>query len=64
MATLGIWMTSVVGSEPIIMPCKKGGVMEKNSLFGFINSAMNIEYVYIILVGINHFMQNKLKRVD
>lgn len=50
-------MALIMGSEPFIMPCKKGGKMEKNSLFAFINSAMNIEFVYIILVGINNFME-------
>jgi hypothetical protein len=63
LGSLGIFMTLIVGSEPFIMPCKKGAVMEKNSLYAFINSAMNIEFVYIILVGINKFMnvQSQMK---
>ena len=31
---------------------------EGNSLCQFMNSAMNIEFVYLILVGINNFMEN------
>ena len=32
----------------------------KESLCSFLNSAMNIELVYLILLGINHFMEQEM----
>lgn len=31
---------------------------QKEGLCTFLNSAMNIEFVYIILLGVNNFMEN------
>jgi len=37
---------------------KKRAKYAKNSLDSFLNSAMNIEYVYLILLGISNFMES------
>ena len=57
---LGVFMTLIKGSEPYILESisckKKKKVVNNESLCTFVNSAMNIEYVYLILVGINNFL--------
>ena len=34
------------------------GVYESDSLFSLIHSSKNVEYVYLILLGVNSFMEN------
>lgn len=40
-------------------PTRKQASFASASLCSFLNSAMNIELVYLILLGINHFMENQ-----
>ena len=40
-------------------PSEKQASFASASLCSFLNSAMNIELVYLILLGINHFMENQ-----
>jgi len=48
--------------------CKKKSAMKnkyaEQSLDSFVNSAMNIEFVYIILKGINYYMDLAIERTD
>jgi hypothetical protein len=37
--------------------CVKDTYVAKDSLNSFVNSAINVEYVYLILVGVNNFMK-------
>ena len=59
-------MTLIKFSDPFIKADILNKKSKKNfyneSLCAFVNSAMNIEFVYLILVGINNFMEIQLRR--
>ena len=70
---MGIFLALIRFIEPYVLRTFKGENSQINaqrqfsreSLCSFMNSAVNIEFVYIILVGINKFMEtstvNKVK---
>ena len=53
------WLRSkICCSSRSIKPFKKKGKFSTDSLQTYVNSMMNVEYVYLILVGIRTFMEN------
>jgi hypothetical protein len=66
-STCGIFLAGVRLREPYVFKHFKQDILKmKNNrkfayepLCAFANSAMNIEFVYIILLGVNNFMQSK-----
>jgi len=46
------------------MRTNKKSIFVEDSLNAFVNSAINIEYVYLILTSINNFMQLQQNTMD
>jgi hypothetical protein len=42
----------------------RNGMTRDDLLMGFVNSPFNVEYVYLILLGIQNFMNNRQHQYD